>query len=88
MLTSYVCDVSAHNTKQTIGPFCFIAFIFLVWPQYQMRRHGKERNESFIAAAALAITFLELTLSSVSTTICQTFEARRRLAISMCALAN
>jgi hypothetical protein len=44
-----------------------------------MRRQGKDQKEAFIAASALVITFLELTLSSVSTTICQTFEVDGRV---------
>ena len=54
--------------------------MFLVVPVYHMHKNvnAKDRRESLIVTATLVISFLELILSSVSTTICQTFEVIER----------
>ena len=68
--------VPCRCNTQTIGPLIAIGTMFLVVPVYHMHKniHAKDRRDALIVTATLVISFLELVLSSVSTTICQAFE--------------
>jgi hypothetical protein len=54
--------------------------MFLVVPVYHMhkKKEAVDWRGALIVTATLVISFLELILSSVSTTICQTFEVIER----------
>ena len=68
--------VPCRCNTQTIGPLIAIGIMFLVVPVYRTRikKEAIDWRGALIVTAALVISFLELVLSSVSTTICQTFE--------------
>ena len=68
--------VPCRCNTQTIGPLIAIGIMFLVVPVYHTRikEEAIDRRGAMIVTVALAVSFLELVLSSVSTTICQAFE--------------